>query len=392
MAMWKYLKEENDNLNMDIQVGPGEEVEASADCENDCCCENPVDKAKMDPNSIVVAKKDNCEGCSEFYVSCADVVKYADLNEKTVLESLNDIIACNEDYGISASNLVIVMDESTRDYARNLERNGAACMFVNEADDINMDIQVGPNGDAMEVSEDPQEANPVDAVKRQYDSVVVASQDKDFFVDVEDVQKCADMNCESVIETLNGIIAANEDYDINTGNLHVVVDENCGYADINTLEEAGVNVVFTEAFDGAQTPEEKRRKDLIKKVGKFLKDWLIDNGCSSSITSTFYIGGENKSFVKGTGNRMLIGIDGKRSVKTTTYSDGTSGFSTDNKAQMETRDKAIKAIKDNKTDLLKSLNDEYNKFEFTNVSCASGRFGVFNAVFTVKEKDNKKDE
>ena len=38
MAMWKYLKEENDNLNMDIQVGPGEEVEASADCGNDCCC------------------------------------------------------------------------------------------------------------------------------------------------------------------------------------------------------------------------------------------------------------------------------------------------------------------------------------------------------------------
>ena len=69
------------------------------------------------------------------------------------------------------------------------------------------------------------------------------------------------MNFKSVIETLNGIIACNEDYDINTGNLHVVVDENCGYADINTLEEAGVNVVFTEAFDGAQTPEEKRRKD-----------------------------------------------------------------------------------------------------------------------------------
>ena len=262
MAMWKYLKEENDNLNMDIQVGPGEEVEASADCENDCCCENPVDKAKMDPNSIVVAKKDNCEGCSEFYVSCADVVKYADLNEKTVLESLNDIIACNEDSGISASNLVIVMDESTRDYARNLERNGAACMFVNEADDINMDIQVGPNGDAMEVSEDPQEANPVDAVKRQYDSVVVAGQDKDFFVDVEDVQKCADMNCESVIETLNGIIAANEDYDINTGNLHVIVNENVNMDTFINLQNAGVITEASFSF----LPKFKQNPDLKKYV------------------------------------------------------------------------------------------------------------------------------
>ena len=262
MAMWKYLKEENDNLNMDIQVGPGEEVEASADCENDCCCENPVDKAKMDPNSIVVAKKDNCEGCSEFYVSCADVVKYADLNEKTVLESLNDIIACNEDYGISASNLVVVMDESTRDYARNLERNGAACMFVNEADDINMDIQVGPNGDAMEVSEDPQEANPIDAVKRQYDSVVVAGQDNDFFVDVEDVQKCADMNCESVIETLNGIIAANEGYNINTGNLHVIVNENVNMDTFINLQNAGVITEASFSF----LPKFKQNPDLKKYV------------------------------------------------------------------------------------------------------------------------------
>lgn len=262
MAMWKYLKEENDNLNMDIQVGPGEEVEASVDCENDYCCENPVDKAKMDPNSIVVAKKDNCEGCSEFYVSCADVAKYADLNEKTVLESLNDIIACNEDSGISASNLIVVMDESTRDYARNLERNGAACMFVNEADDINMDIQVGPNGDAMEVSEDPQEANPVDAVKRQYDSVVVAGQDKDFFVDVEDVQKCADMNCESVIETLNGIIAANEGYDINTGNLHVIVNENVNMDTFINLQNAGVITEASFSF----LPKFKQNPDLKKYV------------------------------------------------------------------------------------------------------------------------------
>ena len=274
MAMWKYLKEENDNLNMDIQVGPGEEVEASVDCENDCCCENPVDKAKMDPNSIVVAKKDNCEGCSEFYVSCADVVKYADLNEKTVLESLNDIIACNEEFGISASNLVVVMDESTRDYARNLERNGAACMFVNEADDINMDIQVGPNGDAMEVSEDPQEANPVDAVKRQYDSVVVAGQDKDFFVDVEDVQKCADMNCESVIETLNGIIACNEDYDINTGNLHVIVNENTNMDTFIALENTGV---ITEASFSIlpkfyRDPELKKYIGDLKEAERFLND------------------------------------------------------------------------------------------------------------------------
>lgn len=278
MAMWKYLKEENDNLNMDIQVGPGEEVEASVDCENGCCCENPVDKAKMDPNSIVVAKKDDCEGCSEFYVSCADVAKYADLNEKTVLEALNDIIACNEESGISASNLVVVMDESTRDYARNLERNGAACMFVNEADDINMDIQVGPNGDAMEVSEDPQEANPVDAVKRQYDSVVVAGQDKDFFVDVEDVQKCADMNCESVIETLNGIIAANEDYDINTGNLHVIVNENVNMDTFINLQNAGVITEASFSFlpKFKQNPELKKYVSDLEEAKEFLNSKDIE--------------------------------------------------------------------------------------------------------------------
>ena len=278
MAMWKYLKEENDNLNMDIQVGPGEEVEASADCENGCCCENPVDKAKMDPNSIVVAKKDDCEGCSEFYVSCADVAKYADLNEKTVLEALNDIIACNEDSGISANNLVVVIDESTRDYARNLERNGAACMFVNEADDINMDIQVGPNGDAMEVSEDPQEANPVDAVKRQYDSVVVAGQDKDFFVDVEDVQKCADMNCESVIETLNGIIAANEGYDINTGNLHVIVNENVNMDTFINLQNAGVITEASFSFlpKFKQNPELKKYVSDLEEAKEFLNSKDIE--------------------------------------------------------------------------------------------------------------------
>lgn len=334
---------EAEDITMDVQAGPAKEVETSVDKDHegdcDCCCGNPVDEAKKDPNTIPVAKKTGEDGCCEFYVDASDVAKYADLNEETFLEALNDVIACNEESGIEASNIVVVMNEETSGYARNLERNGAACIFVNEADDISMDVQTGPNGEEINVSEDPQEANPVDAVKRQYDSVVIAGKDDKFFVDVEDVQKCADVNCESVIETLNGVIACNEDYDINTENLYVVVGENCGYVDLETLDEAGVNILFE-----AKTAEQKSRKNMIKHVGKALKSWLIENGNTNIKCSTFYIGGDNSAFVNGNGNKILIGLDGNSSTKIGTDSNGNSSVQSDNRAAIESREKAMKAL------------------------------------------------
>lgn len=376
---------EAEDITMDVQAGPAKEVETSVDKDHegdcDCCCSNPVDDAKKDPNTIPVAKKTGTDGCCEFFIDASDVAKYADLNEETFLEALNDIIACNEGSGIEAGNIVVVMNESTSGYARNLERNGGAYIFVNEADDISMDVQAGPNGEEINVSEDPQEANPVDAVKRQYDSVVIAGKDDKFFVDVEDVQKCADVNCESMIETLNGIIACNEDYDINTENLFVVIGENCGYADLNALDEAGVNVIFE-----SKTPEQKGRKALIKRVGKLLKDYLIENGETNINISTFYIGGDNSAFVNGNGNKILIGIDGKSSTRFGTDSSGNSAIQKDNRAATESREKAIKFIKENKEDIIKYMNDNIDNYEFTGIKAASGRLGVFNIEFTVKEK------
>ena len=246
--MFEYLNE-FDDMEMDVQVGPQEEIEAEVDDAPEEL--TPVDIAKKDPESVAVAavekKDDECEECEhEFYVDAKDVAKYADLNEETMLEALNDIIDVNEKYGMRADNLVVVVSESTMNYARNLEKNGCALMFIKEGDeefeedDIEMDVQVGPDGEEK-VTEDPQEANPVDAVKREYDSVVVAKDDDEFFVDVEDVQKCADINCESVIETLNGIIAANEASGITAQNLKVIINENTDAATIKALAEASVD-------------------------------------------------------------------------------------------------------------------------------------------------------
>lgn len=364
---------ESEEIEMDVQIGPQEEVETSVDTDCDgSCCGNPVDTAKMDPNTIPVAKKDNCEGCSEFYVDAADVAKYADLTEKTMLEALNDIIACNEESGIEAGNIVVVMNESTSGYARNLERNGAACMFINEADDVSIDVQVGPNSDEIKVSEDPQEANPVDAVKRQYDSVVVAGQDDKFFVDVEDVQKCADVNCEGVIDTLNGIIACNEDYDINTENLFVVVGENCGYVDIDSLDEAGVNIIA----EASKIKSIKKANAIIKKTAKVLKQFFADN--SSPVTvGTVSIGGENSKFVDGKGNKILIRIG-------SAYTETNGGTNASLRVAMD-------VIKKKNNELLKMLNEEIDEYEYTSARVTYGRLNVINVEFTVKKKDESKD-
>ena len=240
--MLKYIKEAEEDIKMDVQVGPQEEVEAEME-EPKC---NAVDMAKKDPETVPIACVEK-EGVKEFYVDAKDVAKLADLNEETMIDALNSIIACNEDAGICANNVVVVMSEGTELYERNLERNGAACVhFMTESadesqeNDIEMDVQVGPNGEEITMSEDPQEANPVDAVKREYDSVVVAKDDDKFFMDVEDVQKCADLNCESVIDTINGIIGVHEDYDMNTDNVVLLVNENTRSDTMSMLEECGV--------------------------------------------------------------------------------------------------------------------------------------------------------
>lgn len=242
--MMKYFTEAEDDIKMDVQVGPQEEIETTME-EPKC---NPVDCAKKDPGTVPVACVDK-QGVKEFYIDAADIAKLADLNEMTMLEAMNEIIKANEASEISASNIVVVMSEGTEMYERNLEFNGAACKhFVTESadeseeHDIEMDVQVGPNGDSMTVSEDPQEANPVDAVKRDYDSVVVAKDADKFFMDVEDVQKCADLNCESVVETLNGIIGVHEDSDMSAGNIILLVNENTTQELKDELAEAGVTM------------------------------------------------------------------------------------------------------------------------------------------------------
>ena len=254
----KYFVEADEDLEMDVQVGPEEEIEAAPDDKASEIADPVVPEVKEEEgvqlNPVEIAKKSPetvCVGCKienvddkeirEFYVDARDVEKYADLNEKSFLESLNDIILANEGSGMGADNIVVVMDESTSCYTRTLEKNGAACVFVNEAvEDIEMDVQVGPDKEEESVKADPQEANPVDAVKRQYGSVVVANQGDEFFMDVEDVQKCAELNCESVIKTLNKIIDVNENFDMNTENIRIICKEYYDFDVLAKLEEAGV--------------------------------------------------------------------------------------------------------------------------------------------------------
>lgn len=308
---------EAEEIKMDVQVGPQEEVEAKAE-DTDTCdrCGNPVDQAKKDPKNIPVACCVGKEGIKEFYVDAADVIKMAHLNEMDIDEALNAVIDINEESEMDADNMVIVMSEGTEIYEDILENCGANCMypssFVNEAmdetqePDINIDVQVGPNGDEITVSEDPQTANPVDAVKRNYDSVVVAKQGDNFFMDVEDVQKCAELNCESVIDTVNKIIDLNDinGYDMTTENCVFICGSGASTEAYDELCEAGAIVVF----ESKGNSEKARRKKMIKDTGRVVKSFLFDNGRTNVKISTSYIGGENKNFIKGTGNTILVGL------------------------------------------------------------------------------------
>ena len=286
MDMMAYFTEAEE-IKMDVQVGPQEEIEAKSE-DTDTCdrCGNPIDQAKKDPKNVPVACCVNKEGIKEFYIDASDVIKLADLNEMTILEALNEIIDVHEDSEMDADNMIIVMSEGTEMYERALEYNGAACIRVcdeamdeTQESDINIDVQVGPNGDEITVSEDPQISNPVDAVKRNYDSVVVAKHGDDFFMDVEDVQKCAELNCESVIDTLNNLIDINEEYGMDADNIRVVVNENTPYELCVELGESGVvmeaNFSFLPKF--RRDPELKKYVDTLEEARDYINIKGIDS-------------------------------------------------------------------------------------------------------------------
>lgn len=380
---------ESEEIKMDVQVGPQEEVEVKAE---EKCCDNPVEEAKKKAENVPVAcKVDKETGLKEFYVDAADVAKLADLNEMTMLEALNEIIDVNESSEISADNIVVVMSEGTEMYERNLERNGAACVHFDESDDIEMDVQVGPNGDEVDVSEDPQEANPVDAVKRQYDSVVVAKQGDKFFMDVEDVQKCAELKCESVIDTINGIIDVNEGFDMNTENIMFIAGNGMSASTYDELCEAGAIVVF-EAAD----PEAARRKKMIKEMARLLRSFLVDQGCMRIDVSSFYIGGENKAFVDGEGRTILLGISSKAKNKSALIqaTSGNSYYSSgsDEDAALAGIEAGIKCIKDHKDELISEIEDKFDGYKVSSIKSQIGRLGVTNVAITFEKPESKKDE
>ena len=390
---------EAEEIKMDVQVGPQEEVEAKAENTDTCDrCGNPVDQAKKDPKNVPVGCCVSKEGIKEFYVDAADVIKMAHLSEMDIDEALNAIIDIHEESEMDADNMVIVMSEGTEIYEEVLENCGANCVyfssFVNEAmdetqePDINIDVQVGPNGDEMTVSEDPQTANPVDAVKRQYDSVVVAKQGDNFFMDVEDVQKCAELNCESVIDTVNKIIDLNDSngYDMTTENCVFICGSGASTEAYDELCEAGAIVVF----EAKGNSEEARRKKMIKDTGRVIKGFLYNQGCMKVDVSTFYIGGENKSFVKGSGNTVLVGLSSKAANRAAMaqaaggnyYSSGT-----DEDKALSGIEAGIKTIKDNKDELISELEDKFSGYKVTNIRVQPGRVGATNVAVTFSKKD-----
>ena len=375
---------ESDDIKMDVQVGPQEEVEAKVEGEDFCeRCGNPVDDAKKNPETVPVGCCINKQtGVKEFYVDIKDAAKLAELNEMTLLEALDEIIDVYEGSDMCADNIVVVMSEGYEAYQSALERNGCAFVtfnesvnYVDEADDMSIDVQVGPNKDEITVSEDPQEVNPVDAVKRQYDSVVVAKDDKNFFMDVEDVQKCAELNCESVIDTANHIIDLHEDFDMNVENTIFVCSHGMNTDTYTDLCEAGAIVVFE-----SKDEEQAVRKRKIQKMATLIKRFLLDKGSTRSTTSTFYIGGENQKFVEGHGKTILIRIMSKSS-----YVYGTSGdVYVDTTNDNKNIEDAIKIINDNRKELISEIEDEFSEYKVSTLRVQEGRLGVINVAVTFK--------
>ena len=384
--MLTYLNE-SDEIKMDVQVGPQEEVEAKVEGEEFCDrCGNPVDAAKKDPNTVPVGCCINKQtGVKEFYVDAADIAKLAELNEMTMLEALDEIIDVNEGSGMYADNIVVVMSEGTEMYERNLERNGAACVHFNEAmaesgeSDIEMDVQVGPNSEDISVSEDPQEANPVDAVKRQYDSVVVAKDGDKFFMDVEDVQKCAELNCESVIDTLNGIIDVHESFDMNTGNIVLVVSESILASTYDDLCEAGATIALeSKVSDAAKKvvgykPEYAKRMKMVMQLGRLLYNFLLDHGCARADISTFYVkGSETEKFCDGKGNVVLLGLQAKN-------------------LKIDSIEKAIETINDNKDALISEIEDKFEGYKVKSIKMQRGMAKINNVAITFEDTTSEEE-
>lgn len=117
--------DESDEMTMDIQVGPDSEVVASSEDEK---VDNPISAAKSDPETISVAK------CNEsYYVDCKDVVKYAKIAESNLMDSLNQIIACNE--GMSAQNLSVLIHPNTSSEVKDLMESAGVNMVI-DTDEI----------------------------------------------------------------------------------------------------------------------------------------------------------------------------------------------------------------------------------------------------------------
>ena len=251
----------SDNLTVILTEGENEKYEAELEqcgvacatvseaAEEDNVIEIPVVEnaaasilaVKADPSTVPVAFVES-EGA--FYVDANDLAMVANLNEATMLDSLAAVMEANNESGMCFENTIVVLDEGTLNYGRNLDAHGVICVVNESVEDIEMDVQVGPKKEEESVSEDPQTANPVDAVKREYENVIVSKSDDQFFTDVEDVQKCAELKCESVIDTLNGILEVNEEAGVTVDNFHVVVSENADADLVQELIDAGVSVVM----------------------------------------------------------------------------------------------------------------------------------------------------
>jgi hypothetical protein len=151
--------------------------------------------------------------------------------------------------------------------------------YFNEDDDINIDVQTGPNRE-VEVEADPEEAvpgakgddennvkgivNPIAVAKADPNSVPVAAipcdhgEEKcckdcgdakcEFYVDLNDVAVFANLNEYTLIDALNAIIECNEDSGMTVDNLVVCCEaEDADYA--QKIDNAGGNALILNKKD-----------------------------------------------------------------------------------------------------------------------------------------------
>ena len=355
--MFKYMCE-SDDFSMDVQVGPDHEIEAEMD-EPVC---NPVDCAKKNPETVPVACVEKEDGVNEFYVDASDVIKLAELNECSLVSALNGIIAANEMSSINSGNLITVFNEENREYASELMNAGAICAMdegEGDIDDIDIHVQNGPGGEEMDVSEDPQVANPVDAVKREYDNVVVAKNDDEFFMDVEDVQKCADINCESVIDTLNNIIATHEEFEMNGDNIVLIVNESTDEDTIDLLNEYGVMMEM-------DLSELNDRRKLMNKAMKIINQFCVNNAVTDAMPSKWFSPIKTANFIKGSSDEMAFAI-----ADTTTRSVGRAALNA-----------LLKLVNSKKNELKKALEDGLD-CKVSSISARSAKFGSVELVVKI---------